>query len=358
MSDALKICHVNLARGFRGGERQTELLIRALSGQGIRQKLIARKDQPLARRCADVNGLEIAEIGKPFGWHWQAGKDWLLHAHEAKAVRFAHRCYRKCGSPYILTRRVDNVPGDRQSTRSAHQDAAAVVAISAAIRKVLLDYEPKLEKQPGIDIVPSVCGMMQADQAAVAQLKQRWSGDFVVGHVGALDNSQKGQYYLIEAARALSVSHPQVRFVLLGAGKDETAFKTQAKGLGNIVFEGHVTNVADYLAAFDLFAFPSLHEGLGSTLLDAMSFGLAIVASDVDGIPEIIKHEDNGLLVPPADAAQLQQALVRLIEDDDLCAKLGRNGLQRVSEYTPEIMARSYLDIYRSIAKGMRDLNE
>ena len=234
----------------------------------------------------------------------------------------------------------------------------ALVAISAAIRKVLLDYEPKLEKQPGIDIVPSVCGMMQADQAAVAQLKQRWSGDFVVGHVGALDNSQKGQYYLIEAARALSVSHPQVRFVLLGAGKDETAFKTQAKGLGNIVFEGHVTNVADYLAAFDLFAFPSLHEGLGSTLLDAMSFGLAIVASDVDGIPEIIKHEDNGLLVPPADAAQLQQALVRLIEDDDLCAKLGRNGLQRVSEYTPEIMARSYLDIYRSIAKGMRDLNE
>jgi glycosyltransferase involved in cell wall biosynthesis len=345
----VRVCHVNLAKGYRGGERQTELLIRELARQGVEQRAIVRRGDELARRLADVPKLDLQAIGKPFVFSAGLGRGWLLHAHESKAAHYAHASHALTGAHYIVTRRVDNPPSTSLLTRRLYRRASAVVAISTAIARILKEYEATLTPR----IIASVQAQLPSSPEAAAEIRARWPGKLLVGHVGALDNSQKGQLYLIGAARRLAASHPSLQFVLLGDGKDEAWLKREAEGLANFSFEGYVRNVGDWLSAFDLFAFPSLHEGLGSVLLDAMSFGLPIVASRVDGIPDIVRDGDNGLLVPAADELALAQAIARLADDAGLRERLGASGRRIAADYTPGTMAQRYLALYREIDAGM-----
>ena len=99
-----------------------------------------------------------------------------------------------------------------------------------------------------------------------------------------------------------------------------------------IFFHGHIrdkTKLAQFYADADIFCLPSLYEGFGIVLLEAMSFGLPIVGTTAGSIPELVKDEQNGLLVPPANAEALAAALKRLINSAELRQKLGANGRKR-----------------------------
>ena len=341
----MHVCHVNLARGFRGGERQTELLIRALDRGGLQQTLVARYGEPLLERLADLDSLDKRPIRQPF-WlrHSQLCGD-IVHAHENKAAHLASLHRRRGGPPYLITRRVDNPPGTGAATRRMYRRASRLVAISSAIANILRAYDASLQTT----IIPSALGILASSPEGVAELRRRWSGKTVIGHIGALDNAQKGQLYLIRAMHEVVRRYPDAHCVLLGSGKDEAWFRQEAQGLSCIEFAGHVHNVGDYLTAFDLFAFPSLHEGLGSSLLDAMDFSLPIVASGVDGIPDIVHDGENGLLVPAADSEALAGAIGRLLEDTALRQRLGEAGKKLSRNYHPDIMAASYTGIYREL---------
>jgi glycosyltransferase involved in cell wall biosynthesis len=249
----MRIGHVNLAAGFRGGERQTELLIRDLASRGFQQVLVVRQDSELGARLAGVEGLEIRPVSKPyfFGVGAARGCD-LIHAHEAKACQYAYWVKRFLGIPYIITRRVPRVPGSNIFTRAVYRNARGIVALSQAIKASLLRHNPQLD----VHIIPSMSAGLPVDKARVAELRKRFSGHFVIGHIGALVNYHKGQQYLLEAARQISQQYPDLEFVFLGKGKDEAWFKELSEGLDNISFEGFVDNVGDYLEIFDLFAFP------------------------------------------------------------------------------------------------------
>lgn len=340
------ICHINLARGFRGGERQTELLVRELAGRGLAQRLIARAGQPLARRLRGLPGLEIHEVGKPFWWHHRLGRGRLLHAHDAKAAKLAWLCHRLHGSPYVLTRRVSHRPGNNPLTRAVYRDAGVVVAVAHAVARGLADY------QPGVDlrVIHSAVGNLDSDVAQARAIRDRWPGRFLVVNAAALVQSQKGQLHLIRVARRLAAEGSDMQFILLGDGRDRAVMEAAAAGLDNVYFAGFVDNVGDYLAAADAFVLPSLHEGIGGACLDAMDFGLPVVASAVDGVPDIVREGVNGLLVPPADEAALHQALVTLHGDAELRRRLADGGRERARDFRPEVMAQRYLAVYRELA--------
>ncbi|MCW8927219.1 MAG: glycosyltransferase family 4 protein, partial [Gammaproteobacteria bacterium] len=175
---------------------------------------------------------------------------------------------------------------------------------------------------------------------------ERFAGKFLIGHIGALVNYHKGQQYLIEAARKLATKYPQMHFIFLGRGKDEAWFRELAQGLDNITFEGFVDNVGDYLEVFDLFAFPSLQEGLGSILLDAMRAKLPVVASNVDGIPDLIHQGRNGLLVPVCESQALEQAIERLYRDEALRKELSEQAKVDAFDYVPEKITQRIIDLY------------
>lgn len=340
-----RLTHVNLARGFRGGERQTELLIRELAARGIAQQVVLRRDEPLAQRLADVPNLVRLPISKPFVLSVREVRGAFLHAHDGKGAHFAHAAHVLAGCEYVFTRRVDNVPSSSWLTRQMYRKARAVAVLSRAIDRVVQAYQPGVSTER----IPSAAGGFEVDRVAAAVLRQEFDGDCVVGHVGALDDSQKGQRDLIAAAHILSKRDAGWRFVMVGGGRDEAMLRKLAGDNDAIRFTGHVDNVGDHLAAFDIFAFPSVHEGLGSALLDAMHAGLPIVASDVDGIPDIVSDGDNGLLVPPRSPEALADALERVRGDMDLARRLANAASEKSLAYTAAAMADRYLRWYRTL---------
>ncbi len=343
----MRIVHVNLARGYRGGERQTELLIRALARAGQRQAIWGRAGEPLLARLGDVPGLESLALRPPYLGALTASRPGdLLHAHEGKATHVAHAVQRLRRRPYLITRRVPNRPKDGRWTHAVYRGAAHVVAISDAVANALRAWEPRLAPVR----IASVTGLQPPDPARAAALRARHPGRLRIGQVGALVDHHKGQRVLLDALRR-APDLADCPVLLIGSGKDEAALHHAAADLPQVVFTGFVDNVADYLAALDVFVFPSREEGLGSTLIDAMAQGLPIVASRVGGIPELIAHERTGLLVPPGDPAALAAALARLAGDPGLRARLGAAARAAAAVYTPEAMAAAYLDLYHDIAR-------
>jgi glycosyltransferase involved in cell wall biosynthesis len=341
------LAHLNLARGFRGGERQTELLIRGLAALGWTQRLVVRRGQPLAVRCRGVPGLEIVEAGAGVAGAFLALRGAaLVGVHQARATQAAwlNRVIR--GVPYVVTRRVQKGPADSFLNRRLYRSAAAIVAISEAVRRAL----SRLDPLPPVTVIPSASGGLPVKLGNVERLRASFGGDFVVGHVGALDDADKGQLQLIGLARRWQGERPRVRFVLVGSGRDEARFRAAAAGLDNVLFAGQVDNVGDYLAAFDLFAFPSRNEGLGSTLIDALEAGLPVVATAVGGIPELIRDGENGILVKLDDPAALEAAVAAFHADDRLRARVAAANRLRARDFSPATMTGRYERLYRDVA--------
>jgi len=337
--------HINLARVYRGGERQTEILIRGLAAHLPRQRLITRRDTPLHTRLQDVAGIEVVPVDGRLEAIRAASGAILLHAHETRAAQVSCLRHFLSATPYVITRRVDNLPRSDPFTRYMYRRAARVVVLSRAIGEVLREIEPRLVTQR----IPSVRSNFSVDESWVRRYRESLNGKYIVGQVAALDHSHKGQLTLIDAARRLSTSHPDIHFVLVGSGRDEQRVREAAADLGNVSFPGWVENVGDYLAAFDLFALPSLREGFGSILVDAMQFGLPVVASAVGGIPDIVVDAETGVLVPPGDAAALAAAIASLNTDTELRNAMSEAARRRARDYRPELMIERYWELYQDI---------
>lgn len=347
------LCHINLARGFRGGERQTELLIQALAEQGVPQKLIARRGEPLASRARGIAGLDVHEVGRPLaGGLRHCRHAALLQVHEAKAGHLACQASSLFGLPYVITRRVDKPPRASWLNRRLYARASAVVAVSDAIAQILRSVFAGIE----VETVPDAHANLDFEPQAAAAIRSRFPGRFLLGHAGALVNRHKGQLFLIQAMRELAVTRPDLQLLLLGQGPDEAMLRAEAEGLANVSFEGFSDRLGDYLHALDLFVYPSQYEGLGSVLLDAMHVGLPVIASNVGGIPEIVRDGDNGLLVPPGDSGALAAAISGLYLDPERRARLSENGKRLAAGHAPEKMADKYLALYRKVLQKGKTL--
>jgi glycosyltransferase involved in cell wall biosynthesis len=343
------IIHLNFAKGFRGGERQTQLLIEKLSLNGWEQTLVVRKKSELAQRCKEIQGLRIIEISKPYIFSLSTIKTAaLIHAHETKAAQFAFIAKQIYSIPYIITRRVDNPIKNNFFNRLIYTNAHYCVALSRAIKEGILKIAPS----SSIEIIPSAYTEFTPDRNRVEEIKNRFRGKYLVGHVGALDDIHKGQSTIIEAARSLEKTIPTLHFILVGGGADEAMLKNKASGLGNITFEGFVNNVGDYLEALNMFVFPSNNEGLGSILLDVMRSKTPIIASNVGGIPDIIRNGYNGFLIPPRDPTALIDAIVELYGDEDVRKKIVDNALHELLHFSPNAMRLSYENLYAKVLKN------
>ncbi len=347
------IAHINLAPGFRGGERQTELLARYLANAGWRQLLVARQGEELAARCADIPGLDINEVSGGIISAARAFDDaTLIHVHQGRALKPAWLQSYFSTKPYIVTRRVQKGPRHNFINRSAYGRAARTIAVSAAIKKSL----HKLDASLDIQVIPDCSSDLRVNQQRTDALRAELSiaeDTYVVGHVGALVDSHKGQLQIIEMARKCLSTNPSVAFVLVGGGSDEEMLRQAAQGLSNLHFAGHVDNVGDYLNLMDLFLYPSRHEGLGSVLLDAMEFGLPIVATRVGGIPEIVDDGVNGFLFEPNDTRSMLNAVLRIRDDVQLSGAMSLVNKRAAGNYSPARMGKRYELIYQSVLGTM-----
>ncbi|MHB9156138.1 MAG: glycosyltransferase family 4 protein [Endomicrobiales bacterium] len=175
----------------------------------------------------------------------------------------------------------------------------------------------------------------------------------VVIYTGRLEPG-KGLETLLDAwPRAAGA---QAHLYVLGTGSLEQTLRSRASGEGEIHFTGWKRNTVDYLRAADIFVLPSFGEGLPNSLIEAMSCGLACVATDIGGVTELITSGKNGVLVAPGDAPQLAAALTRLITAPEARALLGKEARAH-AESTLSIgrTAGQYRELY---ARLTRDRNK
>lgn len=341
-----QIIHLNFAKGYRGGERQTQLLIEELSSRGYQQKILTRKKSELAQRLKNVQNLEIIAISKPYIFHLPKIKNSdILHAHETKAAQFCLFANILYHIPYIITRRVDNPIKQNFFNKLLYTKASYTVVLSNAIKKETL----KISDHINIKIIPSAYTQLKTDRSKIVQIKQRFHKKFLIGNIGELDNTHKGQYYLIEAMKEIQSKYPNIHLILLGKGKDKEKYEKQAKELNNITFEGFVDNVGDYIASLDLFVFPSLNEGLGSILLDIMQANVPIAASNVGGIPDLIQDNYNGILFPSRNSHAISQAIESLYLSEEKRVLLSENAFDKVTDYSFAVMSDKYIELYQRI---------
>jgi len=146
---------------------------------------------------------------------------------------------------------------------------------------------------------------------------------------------QKGHRVLLEALPAVRAEFPRVRLVCVGEGGLRVELENRARQLGltdAVRFVGYQTNVTDWLALADLTVLPSFYEGLPLVAVESLAAGRPVVATEVDGTPEVVLDGRTGLTVPPGNAERLAQAIARLLRDAELCRRFAQAGRQWVRE--------------------------
>jgi glycosyltransferase involved in cell wall biosynthesis len=180
--------------------------------------------------------------------------------------------------------------------------------------------------------------------------------DVVVGTITRLHDS-KGNEYLVDAARRVLDARPQAKFYLFGEGPLRPELEAQARALklgDRFVFAGFVKDVARVLAAFDLSVFPSLWEGTPLTLFEAMAARRPIVATDADGLLDVLTADRNALIVPKRDAAALAGGIVRLIDDAALRDRLAADAQSTSQQYDITAFVRKMERLYAILVRESR----
>jgi len=173
--------------------------------------------------------------------------------------------------------------------------------------------------------------------------------DVVVGSLAQLI-PRKGLHYLIKAAKLILGKRRDVTFLLVGKGFYEGKLKQMAKTLGiedKVILPGAWDDVTEILPIFDIFCLPTLADALPFAIVEAMASGKPVVATRVGGCPEAVLDGETGFLVPPEDETALAEALLHLIEDEELRRKFGEAGRRRAEDiFSLKRCVEEYLKLY------------
>ncbi len=232
--------------------------------------------------------------------------------------------------------------------------ADAVVAVSDDGLENLHRYV-KIPRSKLSTILNGVDGGELSDERDVGGWRQRLGieSDAPVIGLGARFSDQKGITYLLDAMPSVLEEYPNTHLVLAGYGELEGALKRQSSQLGldeRVHFPGKVDSMSELLTAFDIFALPSIWEGLPMAILESMAARVPIVATEVGGVGAALTDGESGILVPPADPAAFADGLKRALASRELRAGLAAEARRTFDErFSADAMARGYAELYESL---------
>ncbi len=173
-------------------------------------------------------------------------------------------------------------------------------------------------------------------------------GDFAIGTVTRLHES-KGNSFLVDAARLVLNERPYARFFIVGEGPLRAPLEQQARALNlgdRFVFAGFAKDVARVVSAFDVSVFPSLWEGTPLTVFEALAMGKAIVATDADGLVDVLTHERDAIIVPKRDAKALAGGLIRMIDEPETRLRIRAAAFAAAKQYDIAAFVRKMERLY------------
>jgi glycosyltransferase involved in cell wall biosynthesis len=284
----------------------------------------------------------------------------LVHAHTRVSQVASYIAARRTGIPYIAT--CHGYFNAKLSRKLFDTWGQKVVAISDAVKTHLeKDFNVKAQRieviYNGIDLA-RFSNIYSANQITSAKRSLGISRGAVVGTMGRL-SSVKGQKFLIEAMKEIAAKSKDTRCLIIGSGNEEAALKDLAKTLGledRVIFTGAAyMDIPLYIACMDIFVLPSIEEGLGLALLEAMSLGRPCVASATGGIKNIVNDGINGILTPVGDSAAISSAVLKILNDKNLAKSMSESAKGFVrGRFSIESMADSMIDLYGKVIRAKR----
>ncbi len=277
-----------------------------------------------------------------------------VHAHGYKADIYGYAATRGLRKPIVSTCHTwyDNDLSaylygvlDRQILRRFNMVVGVSEAVMASLRAAGVPERKITIINNGIDL--------SIYESGTATLRHELGTERKIICAVARLAPEKGIEYLLRAAALVLQQQPEVLFVMVGDGPDRERLEKLSQELGinkSVIFTGVRLDMPGVYASLDLLVQPSLKEGLPMTLLEALAARRAVVATRVGAVPRVILHEETGLLIEPADAPVIAQAVLRLLADENLRWRLGTAGHARVRDhFSVETMAKTYLQLYRSV---------
>jgi len=173
----------------------------------------------------------------------------------------------------------------------------------------------------------------------------------VIGFVGWL-LPIKGPDYLLKAMDYVWRGHPETSLIMVGKGDMDVELRAEAlkkNANGKIKFLGWREDIDEIMPLFDMLVLPSLNEGMGRVLVEAMAAGKPVVASRVGGIPDLVRHEETGYLVPPADEEALAEGIKKLLDDPEKARQMGQRGKEYCHQFSLEAMIERLDNLYSEL---------
>jgi len=246
----------------------------------------------------------------------------LLHLHGYSSANFGRWAARRLNIPAVMHEHaiLKILPHQFLADRLLRNSTTVAVAVSRAVAQFL--QEGRSVPRDKIEVIWNgidLKAFAQPDLRAAQEFRARFAerSQKLIGTVTRL-RSEKGNRYFIEAAPEILRKFPHAQFVLVGEGPERAELERLAAERGlreRVHFAGFVQNVPAALAAFDIAVIPSLREGFGLALAEAMAAGKPVVATAVGGMIEMAAHGQHALLVSPAASRELAQAVLQLLEN-------------------------------------------
>jgi len=178
--------------------------------------------------------------------------------------------------------------------------------------------------------------------------------DDIIGYIGVLEE-RKGIHYLIDAMPEIINKRPKVKLIIIGEGEEDYAhsLREKVKQLGiknHVVFTGYISNAAQFMECFNVFVLPSIEfESFGLVILEAMLYKVPVVATDIGGIPEVVKSGETGFIVEAKNPEALADKILFLLSNRELAQVMGENGYNLLlSKFTSEKMAERYMRLVKN----------
>ena len=288
----------------------------------------------------------------------------VVHLHGYGATTFGRLCAWRMGIPSILHEHANH--GDTpwfqkvaDRLLAPHTDLAIAVSESTrefTTRARLMPPERTKVVYLGAPLDEFARPRTWAEVASARQALGIAPGSTAIGCITRLMPS-KGNQFLIEAAPAILAKHPEARIFIVGEGELQGELEAQARALNlgdGLVFSGFRRDVAAALAAFDIVVFPSLWEGTPLTVFEALAMGKPIVATDADGLRDVLTDRKDALIVPKGDAAALAGAVTHLLEDPQLATGFMAEARWTGQRYDIAVFVRKMERLYELLHETSR----
>jgi glycosyltransferase involved in cell wall biosynthesis len=352
---------IDLETEWRGGQNQALLLLKGLYERGHAAELLAARGSSLSHRAKKA-GIYVHSVSRGLFRLAAAakvrslladGRIELVHANEAHAATAGWLGLARKSLPFFVSRRVGYPLSKSWIAQARYRRADCILANSQWVADQAIASGAQKEKvrvvYEGVEIpaIPSA----GARQAA----RNRWSlknSDHVLGCVGALQRD-KGHEWVIRALAALRNEFPECKLLIAGDGEYRPQLQALAAALNvqdRVIFAGFVKDISTVYEAIDIFVFPSLFEGLGTSLLSAMASGVASIAFFGCALGEIVENGRSGLQVETRNSVEIAEAAARLLRDPELARRIAEAGRARVLEtFSADHMVENTLKIYEEV---------